>query len=202
MSAVWDKRARFYDLCEGSDLRRGPAKAELFREMAGRTLFVAVGTGIDIKRFPPGREIIAIDISGAMLRRAEPRRQKYVGRLYFVQADALNLCFPDASFHTVVTSCTMCSVPEPRRAFGELYRVLRPGGQLLMFEHMRSRNQVLGWVLDLMTLSTRRGGTEMNRDTLGVAVTAGFRVTRVDSVFLDIILSIHGVKPEVTKGSS
>lgn len=56
--------------------------------------------------------------------------------------------------------------------------------------------------MDLLTLFTRRGGTEMNRDTLGFAVTAGFRVTRVDSVFLDIILLIHGVKPEVTKGSS
>jgi ubiquinone/menaquinone biosynthesis C-methylase UbiE len=202
MSAVWDRRARFYDLCEGSDLRRGPAKAALFREMAGRVLFVAVGTGIDIKRFPPGREIVAIDISGAMLRRAEPRRRKYVGSLHFVQADALNLCFPDASFHTVVTSCTMCSVPEPRRAFGELYRVLRPGGWLLMFEHMRSRNPILGLTLDLMTLITRRGGTEMNRDTLGNAMTAGFRITQVESVFLDIILSIHGVKADVSEASS
>lgn len=201
MSTVWDRRARFYDLCEGSDLRRGPAKAALFRDMVGRVLFVAVGTGIDIKHFPPGREIVAIDISEAMLRRAEPRRRKYVGSLHFVQADALNLCFPDASFHTAVTSCTMCSVPEPRRAFGELYRVLRPGGQLLMFEHVRSRNRILGLTLDLMTLITRRGGTEMNRDTLGNAMTAGFRITQVESVFLDIILSIHGVKADVTEAS-
>lgn len=195
MSAVWDKRARFYDLCEGSDLRRGPAKAKLFREITGRTLFVAVGTGIDIKRFPFGREIVAIDISEAMLRRAEPRRQNYVGSLQFVQADALNLCFPDASFDTVVTSCTMCSVPDPGCAFRELRRVLRPGGQLLMFEHMRSRNRFLGWMLDLMTLFTRRGGTDMNRDTLGHAVNAGFHITQVETVFLDIILSIHGVNP-------
>jgi ubiquinone/menaquinone biosynthesis C-methylase UbiE len=194
MSTPWDRRAKFYDLFEGSDLRRGPAKAALFRDMIGRVLFVAVGTGIDIRHFPPGREIVAIDISEAMLRKAEPRRRKYNGSMQFVRADALNLCFPDASFDTVVTSCTMCSVPDPRLAIGELYRVMRSGGQLLMFEHVRSRNPILGLVLDLMTLSTRRGGTEMNRDTLANVAKAGFRITQVDSVFLDIILSIHAYK--------
>ena len=196
MSTVWDKRAKLYDACEGSDLRRGPAKAALFGEMAGRVLFVAVGTGLDIKHFPPGREIVAVDISEEMLRKAAPRRRGYPGRLNFVRADALNLCFPDASFDTVVTSCTMCSVPKPRRALEELYRVLRPAGKLLMFEHVRSRNPLLGLTLDLMTLWTRRGGTEMNRYTLDHAVAAGFRLTRVESVFLDIILSVHGVKAE------
>jgi ubiquinone/menaquinone biosynthesis C-methylase UbiE len=194
VSTVWDKRARFYDLFEGSDLRRGPAKAALFREMFGRVLFLAVGTGVDIKHFPPGRQIVAIDISEEMLRRAQARRESYQGVLSFVQGDAVNLCFLDASFDTVVTSCTMCSVPEPARAFRELRRVLRPGGRLLMFEHVRSRNPFLGLALDLMTRMTRRGGTEMNRDTLGNAVKAGFRITQVDSVFLDVILSIRGVK--------
>ena len=196
MSTAWDRRARFYDLCEGSDLRRGPAKLALFREMAGRTLFLAVGTGIDIKRFPAGREIVAIDISETMLQRAEPRRRMYAGDLNFVQADALNLCFPDASFDTVVTSCTMCSVPDPRRAFGELYRVLRHDGRLLMIEHMRSRNPILALALNLMTLFTRRGGTEMNRDTLGNTEAAGFRIIGIESVFLDIILSIRALKSE------
>lgn len=197
MSAIWDRRARFYDLFEGSDLRRGPAKAALFREMAGRVLFVAVGTGLDVKHFPPGREIVAIDISDEMLRRAAPRCRGYAGNLRLAQADALNLCFPDNSFDTIVTSCTMCSAPTPKRALEELYRVLRPGGQLLMFEHVRSRNPILGLMLDMMTLVTRRGGTEMNRHTLDNAMAAGFRITRVESVFLDIILSIRGVKAEM-----
>lgn len=196
MSAVWDKRARFYDLFEGSDLRRGPAKAALFREMVGRVLFVSVGTGVDIRHFPPAGQIVAIDVSAEMLRRAEDRRKRYRGVLSFVQADALSLCFPDASFDTVVTSCTMCSVPNPPRAFRELRRVLRPSGQLLMFEHMRSRNPILGLALDLMTLTLRHAGTEMNRDTLGNATSAGFRITQVDSVFLDIILSVRAVKAE------
>ena len=201
MSGVWDKRARIYDLFEGSELRRGPAKAALFREMVGRVLFLAVGTGVDIKHFPPARKIVAIDISEEMLRRAQVRRDSYRGVLNFVQADALSLCFRDASFDTVVTSCTMCSVPEPVRAFQELRRVLRPGGRLFMFEHVRSRNPLLGLVLDLMTVLTRRTGTEMNRDTLSNATAAGFHITHVESVFLDIILSMQAVNPSVSAAS-
>src|SRR5581483_11141446 len=98
------------------------------------------------------------------------------------------------SFDTVITSCTMCSVPEPVRALRELRRVLRPDGLLLMFEHVRSRNPLLG----LMTVLTRRTGTEMNRDTVGNAVEAGFRITQVESVFLDIILSMRAANRSLT----
>ena len=91
MSRIWDLRARLYDVCEGSDLRRGPAKAELFRHMRGRALFVAVGTGLDIKRFPPCLEIVGIDISEAMLRRADPRAHRYAGNLKLLHMDAMGL---------------------------------------------------------------------------------------------------------------
>ncbi|MCK6484666.1 MAG: methyltransferase domain-containing protein [Phycisphaerae bacterium] len=194
MTSIWDLRARVYDVCEGSDLRRGPYKAELFGAMTGRVLFVAVGTGLDIARFPPGRRIVGVDISPKMLERAEPRRRDYRGEMRFVRADAQNLCFRDATFDTVVTSCTLCSIPDPVRALRELLRVLRSGGRMLMFEHVRSRNPVFGWTLDLMSLWTRRVGTEMNRDTLSNVRKAGFRIERIESVFLDIILAIQALK--------
>ncbi|MBL8879208.1 MAG: class I SAM-dependent methyltransferase [Phycisphaerales bacterium] len=196
MSRIWAWRAKFYDVCEGSQLRRGPHKAALFQEMSGRVLFEAVGTGVDIQHFPPGRDITAIDISDEMLRRARPRAERYRGRLELVRMDAQHLSFPDECFDTVVTACTMCSVPDPHRALREIHRVLRPGGQLLMFEHVRSRNRVLGLALDLMTIWTRWSGTEMNRDTLRNVQAAGFCITRVESVYLDIILSIRAEKME------
>ncbi|HKQ47558.1 MAG TPA: class I SAM-dependent methyltransferase [Phycisphaerae bacterium] len=195
MSSVWDLRARLYDVCEGSTLRRGPAKSTLFRDMEGRILFVAVGTGVDIAQFPPGRRIVAVDISNEMLRRAERRQKRYNGDLKLVEADAMDLTFLDASFDMAVTSCTFCSVPDPVRALRELYRVLRPGGKLLMIEHVRSRNTIFGLTLDLMTLWTRRLGTEMNRDTVSNVLKAGFEITSIDSVYLDIILAIRGRKP-------
>lgn len=194
MKKTWGWRARFYDICEGSDLRRGRQKAELFRGMDGNVLFMTVGTGIDIRHFPAGALITGIDISEEMLDRARPAWKAYEGTLRFLRTDALNLPFADAVFDTVVTSCTMCSVPDPVRALCEIHRVLRPEGRLLMFEHVRSRNVVLGLALDMMTFWTRLVGTEMNRDTLACVRLAGFQVTQIESIFLDIILSIHGVK--------
>ncbi len=196
---VWDFRARFYDVCEASDLRRGPSKKALFRDMRGRILFVGVGTGVDIPHFPSGRTIVGIDISEKMLIKARQRACAYPGRMVLLRADAQNLKFPDASFDTLATSCTMCSVPDPVRAFREFHRVLRSGGRLLMFEHVRSRNRILGLSLDMMTLWTRLCGTEMNRDTLANARTAGFRITGVTSVFLDIILAIRAAKVVTTQ---
>jgi ubiquinone/menaquinone biosynthesis C-methylase UbiE len=163
--------------------------------MVGDVIFVAVGTGIDIPQFPPGRRITAIDISESMLRRAEARGRWYRGSLTLARMDAQQLPLPDESFDTAATSCTMCSVPDPVRALRELYRVLRPGGKLLMFEHVRSRNRILGLALDTMTLWTRLFGTEMNRDTVGNVQAAGFQVTHIRSVYLDIILAIRATKP-------
>lgn len=94
----------------------------------------------------------------------------------------------------------MCSVPDPARALKELYRILRPGGRLLMFEHVRSANPVLGAVLDLMTVVTRRRGTEMNRHTLSAAMKAGFRILAVEPIFLDIILAIEALKADARAG--
>ncbi|MBI4570200.1 MAG: class I SAM-dependent methyltransferase [Planctomycetes bacterium] len=194
MRSAWDRRARFYDVCEGASRRHVPSKQALFADMRGRVLVVAVGTGADVRCFPPGLEITAIDISPAMLRRAEGRARAYRGKITLEEGDAMNLRFAADSFDTVVTSCTMCSVPDPVRGLRELHRVLRPDGRLLMFEHVRSRNRLLGCMLDIMTLMTRWGGTEMNRDTIRNAQAAGFTLTSVESVYQDIILAIRGAK--------
>src|SRR3990172_5433943 len=101
-----------------------------------------------------------------MLRKALPRARQYAGSLSLVQADATQLCFPDRAFDTIVTSCTLCSVPRPVQTLQELHRVLRPGGRLLMFEHVRSRQALLGLALDAMTVLTRPLPTRINPHTL------------------------------------
>ena len=200
MASSWDRRARLYDLCEGSDLRRGVHKRALFRRIRGKALFVAVGTGIDIKHLPINSDIIAIDNSHAMINKSRGRAEQFGGRLRLLQGDAGNLPFNDEVFDTVVTSCTMCSVPEPVKAFREFHRVLKPDGQLLMFEHVQSKNPILRIVLDSMTVVTRRRGTQMNRDTLRTATQSGFHIIEVEPVFLDIILSVIAAKASSGEG--
>lgn len=189
LDRVWARRARLYDWFEGSDLRRGPAKKRLFARASGRTLLIAAGTGLDFQHLPIGREVVAIDISEQMLQRARPRAGGSPSRVRLVGADATQLPFSNGAFDTVLTSCTMCSVPDVAAVFLEIRRVLRRSGALLMFEHVRSRQPVIAITLDVMTFWTRRTGTEMNRDTLSAARRAGFDIRRVESVFLDVILA-------------
>ena len=155
---------------------------------------VAAGTGNDFRFFPPDQRILAIDISPRMLERAAKKAASYCGSIELREMDVRALPLPDASFDTVVTVCTFCSVPRPVIGLRELHRVLRPGGQLLMFEHVRSRIGLLGIVLDLMTPLSRRLGPDLNRDTVGNVLRAGFTLRREENVYLDIVKIIEAVR--------
>lgn len=196
LQAKWNLTSRIYDWTSwGDDRRFGTAKERAFATMAGRCLMVAAGTGHDFRHFPPGLVITAIDVSPAMIARARAKAAAYKGTLELCVMDAQALEFPDQSFDTVVTSCTLCSVPDPVRGLRELYRCLKPGGQLLMFEHVRSRIGPIGIMQDLLTPLTRRMGPEVNRDTVGNVLRAGFELRREENVYLDIVKAIEARRP-------
>lgn len=193
----WDRASRGYDCMVGADaVRFGPAKERLLARLRGRSLMVAVGTGQDIQHLPAGLRLVGVDISGGMLARARGPARAYAGALALTQADVGLLPFADASFDTVATSCTFCSVPDPIRGLRELRRVLRPDGRLLLFEHVRSRIPPIALMQDLMTPLTRRLGPDMNRDTLGNVQRAGFRIVREDNVYLDIVKAAVAVSAD------
>jgi ubiquinone/menaquinone biosynthesis C-methylase UbiE len=191
----WDGAAGSFDLLSfGDDRRFGAYKRRLFAKMHGKSLMVATGTGNDFKYFPPGQDIVGLDISPKMLEKAAPRAVGYPGTLTLREMDVCKLDYPDDMFDTVVTVCTFCSVPRPIVGLTELRRVLKPGGQMLMFEHMRSGVAQFGVLLDLMTPLTRRLGPDLNRDTVGNVLKAGFRLRRVENVYMDIVRIIEAVK--------
>jgi len=191
----WDGAAGSFDLLSfGDDRRFGGYKRRLFAKMQGKSLMVATGTGNDFKYFPPGQDIVGLDISPKMLEKAAPRAVGYPGTLTLREMDVCKLDYPDDTFDTVVTVCTFCSVPKPIVGLTELRRVLKPGGQILMFEHMRSGIAQFGVLLDMMTPLTRRLGPDLNRDTVGNVLKAGFRLRRVENVYLDIVRIIEAVK--------
>jgi ubiquinone/menaquinone biosynthesis C-methylase UbiE len=191
----WDAASRTLDFFAwGEDRRLGPHKRRLFGKMHGATLMVAAGTGNDFKFFPPGQHITAIDISPHMLERAAKKAAAYHGTIELRVMDVCELPFADDSFDTVVTVCTFCSVPKPVVGLRELYRVLKPEGQVLMFEHVRSKIGPFGILLDLMTPLSRRVGPDLNRDTVGNVQKAGFRLRREENVYLDIVKIIEAVK--------
>jgi ubiquinone/menaquinone biosynthesis C-methylase UbiE len=193
----WDGAAKSLDLLSFADDRRfGDYKRRLFAKMYGRSLMVATGTGNDFKYFPPGLDIDALDISPKMLEKAAPRAEGYPGTLTLREMDVCNLDYPDDTFDTVLTVCTFCSVPKPVVGLSELHRVLKPGGQILMFEHMRSAVAQFGVLLDMMTPLSRKFGPDLNRDTVGNVLKAGFRLRRVENVYMDIMRIIEAVKTQ------
>jgi ubiquinone/menaquinone biosynthesis C-methylase UbiE len=191
----WDWLSLTYDLMTwGEDRRQRDKKRRLFAKVRGRTLLVAVGTGNDLKYLPADCNLIAIDISPRMIERARTKARRAAVNIRLVLTDAQRLAFADQTFDTVLTVCTFCSIPDPVQGLQELYRVLKPGGRLLMFEHVRSKIGPLALILDFMTFLSRRFGPDLNRDTVGNVLQAGFRVQREENVYLDIVKTIEAVK--------
>ncbi len=194
----WDKAASSLDLMTGyGELKRWlPFKTRLFGHMEpGNILFASLGTGLDISAFPPGMSVTAVDISPEMLKRAQPRVEQYEGEIKAELMDIHELAYPDNHFDQVFTSCTFCSVPDPVNALKALNRVLKPGGRLYMFEHTGSRYFPFKYMMDFMTVITSKIGPDMNRTTVDNVKAAGFAVTEVNNLFLDVVKTIQAIKP-------
>ena len=193
----WDNAARTFDLMNGGiEFRYGEKKRELFSRSSGRTLLVAVGTGLDLTYFPAGQNVVGIDISSKMLEKAKRKLDASPPNVKLVRSDVQELGFAKNSFDSVVTSCTFCSVPDPVTGLMEILRVIKPGGRLLMFEHVRSDIFWMGPMMDLLTHVTRKFGPDLNRRTKENVVRAGFRLTREVNLYLDVVKLFEAVKPE------
>lgn len=97
-----------------------------------RVLLAGVGTGLDLPLLPPQHDYVGLDLTWAMLRRSGPRAAAV--RYTPVQGDAMRLPFADHSFGCAVLHLILAVVPEPRRCLAEALRVVRPGGELLVFD--------------------------------------------------------------------
>jgi ubiquinone/menaquinone biosynthesis C-methylase UbiE len=129
----YDRGMRFFERFILGDARRWAcAQAE------GDVLELAVGTGLNLAHFPPAIRLTGIEFSPAMLELAK-RRAAEIGREADLRVgDAETLEFEDDTFDTVVCTYALCTIPDDRRAVREAKRVLRPGGKLVLTEHVRS----------------------------------------------------------------
>jgi ubiquinone/menaquinone biosynthesis C-methylase UbiE len=192
----YDGVAKVFDFFRKGDMRRwGHAQKDHFQHMQGKVLHVGVGTGMEIINLPPGLDITGIDLSPKMLERALWRAKQYNGKINFCLMNAESLAFPDNTFDTVVTVCVFCTVPHPVAGLNECRRVLKPGGKLLMFEHVMSKNLIYGLSLRFMSIFTAAlEGTHLDRDTVENVRKAGFTVRSEKNVYLDIVKAIEGIK--------
>src|SRR5205823_10765522 len=134
---VWDKAAPGYDRAMRffDRWQFGGGRQWVCSRASGETLEVAVGTGLNLPFYPAKVRLTGVDLSPAMLDLARGRAAEVGREIDLREADAQALPFPDASFDTVVCTLSLCTVPDERVAIGEMWRVLRPGGQLLLLDH-------------------------------------------------------------------
>lgn len=128
-----------------------------------------------------------------MLKQATKKAEKYSGNLELKEMDARKLSFESSTFDQIFTSCTFCSVPDPVRGLRELNRVLKPEGELRMFEHTISRHFPFQQLLNLMNPVAEKIGPSLNRDTIENVKKAGFDIKEVNNVYLDIVKTIFAV---------
>ncbi|PYM41057.1 MAG: SAM-dependent methyltransferase [Candidatus Rokuibacteriota bacterium] len=138
----------------------------------GLALDVGCGTGRNLPLYREGVRVVGLDPAWASLQRARRR----VPHIALVQGSAEALPFSDATFDTVVSGLTFCSVPDARRGLAEVRRVLRPDGQLRMLEHVRS---ITPWKARVQDKIERfwvwlSGGCHPNRDTERAVEASGF----------------------------
>ena len=190
----WNRNSALYDLFTFMEIRgkNAEVRAEMLKETRGRILEVGIGTGHSIEFYPGGSEVVGIDISEKMLRKATAKTEAQKGRPALLNMDIEKMGFKDNSFDTVVSTCVFCSVPDPVGGLSEIKRVLKPDGRLLMYEHMISRNPLLAFMLNAGNpFVSRIMGPNVNRDTVGNIVKAGLKVTRERNVrFFDIFRRI------------
>lgn len=145
----------------------------------GRVLELGAGTGAMLEHYGQDvDEVVATDPDPHMLARAVPRRHPAKVPVELREADAQELPFADATFDTVVVALSLCTIPDPHRALAEARRVLRPEGQLLFVEHVRSPRSWLARVQRLLTPAWEKvaGGCQLDRDTVANIRQAGFDV--------------------------
>ena len=116
----------------------------LFQGLSGRLLDVGVGTGRNFPFYPPGSQVVGIDISAAMLARAEPRRKSAAAEVELRQMDVTRLDIPDRTFDAAVATFLFCVLPEELQvpALKELGRVVKPGGSVRLLEYVRPQRTV------------------------------------------------------------
>ncbi len=203
LRGYWDKHAPNYDrqMRFFDRVLFGDTRTWVCQQATGDVLEVAIGTGLNLGSYPDDIRLTGVDFSPAMLERARDRARELGRPVDLREGDAHALAFPDGSFDTVVCTFSLCAIPDERRAVAEMGRVLRPGGLLLLADHVAGSAwpvRAVQWLLELVTVPL--GGEHFLHRPLAHVRAQGFRIQRQERFKAGIVERLAARKPAPSNG--
>lgn len=190
--SIYDRRAAAAPPTgENANLRWLCSQAE------GETLEVGIGRGRTLPFYAGDIHLTGIELSGVALQVARRRADALGLNATLREGDAAALPYPDGHFDTVVFSFVLCTIPDDRRAVAEAVRVLRPGGRLLLVEHVRSPNRVVRTIERLLQpLTLRRMADHLLREPLDHVLAEGMEIETLERSWFGVVERLAARKPE------
>jgi len=153
----------------------------------GRVLEIGIGSGLNLPFYTQkAKLVIGLDPSPKLLSKARRAAHPVSSLVEFVEGSAEAIPLEDGSVDTVVTTWTLCSIPDAPRSLREMRRVLKPGGRLLFVEHGRAPDPSVRWWQDRLTPVWKRvgGGCHLNRAIGTLIEGAGFQFDRIATDYM------------------
>lgn len=170
-------------------------RRELLREVRGRVLEIGFGTGLNLPFYPHHvTRLTAVDPNPGMRRIAQPRIERAPVKTAFEELSGEVLPFDDASFDSVVSTWTLCSIPDIDQALQEIRRVLKPDGRFFFAEHGLSDRRFIRWCQHTLTPLHSRfaDGCRLDRDMKALIERNGFELEHLENYCLPWVPKIGG----------
>lgn len=192
----------------GYDIFMSPLEKKKFRRIrndllskaTGHVLEIGAGTGINFPQYERAEKVVAIEPNRYMIERSLLKRNQSKVPIEMIQANAEELPFSSNSFDTIVGTLVFCSIPNPEKAIDEIKRVCKPGGKILLFEHVKMKNRFLAALQDWLTPLWKYicDGCCLNRDTLGLLNDHRLSIMKVEHYYNGLFIFVEALNTKTS----
>ncbi len=170
-------------------------RIELLSNATGRVLELGSGTGVNFPFYRTADKVTAVEPSEHMMEQSFSKINQSKVPIEVVKASAEALPFEDGHFDTIVATLVFCTIPNPEKAIMEMKRVCKPGGKILLFEHVKMKNRFLASLQEMLTPFWKKicDGCCLNRNTIKLLETHGITIIKVQKYYGDLFVYVESV---------